>query len=130
MNIPGFLKQESAFIRSSLKIQNANWIYSLSMKIILGCFFISIALIIWRRPMLPPMIPLWYSKAWGGDRLASAYWIFLLPVMSLVWHGLDIILSIYVTREHYIFTQVLFLSSLFVALFSMIAVANIVFLIT
>jgi hypothetical protein len=124
------LNLQIAFVRETLKIQKSNWIYSLASKIILFCFVVSVGLIIWRHPLLPPQIPLWYSQAWGTDRLAGSLWIFLLPVSSLLWYFIDVILSIYVTRDHYTFSQVLFVSSLFVAVFSLITVANILFLVT
>jgi hypothetical protein len=129
MKIFTFIHKQLIFIVASAKNQK-NWIYTLSSRVILLCFIVSIAAIIWRWNLLPPFIPIWYSKAWGVERLAPLLWIFLLPIFSLIWHGVNILLSIYLMRDHYIFSQVLFVSSMFVAVFSLILVVNIVFLIT
>jgi hypothetical protein len=130
MNILTHVKNQAGFVSSVLKTQQNNWVYSLSTRLIIICFIVSVSIILWKWNRLPPQVPLWYSRAWGNDRLAPTGWLFLLPGMSLFWHALNIILSIYVSRNHYIFSQVLFVASLFVAVFSLIAVVSIVFLVT
>src|SRR3990167_702506 len=33
---------------------------------------------------LPPQIPLWYSRVWGVQRLASPGWLFLIPILIII----------------------------------------------
>lgn len=107
-----------------------NWFISLTHKFILFLFVLSIGLLLWRWRMLPPMVPLWYSRPWGEDQLASPFWLFILPVASLLLYGINVFVSMYVLAEYLIFTQMLFLSSLIVSLLSFIALTKILFLIT
>ncbi len=107
-----------------------NWFISLVHKFILVLFILSIGLLLWRWRVLPPMVPLWYSRPWGADQLASPYWLFILPVASLILYGINFLVGIYVTGEYLIFTQMLFLSSLVVSLLSFVALMKILFLVT
>jgi hypothetical protein len=125
-----FCRTQTGFITTTLNNQKTNWIYMLSTWLVPLTFFITVGLILWHWSSLPPLVPLWYSKAWGTDRLAPVIWLFLPPLMSLVWHAINLLLSVYVTREHYVFSQVLFITSIFVTVFSLIAVINILFLVT
>lgn len=107
-----------------------NWFISIVHKFVVVLFILSVGLLIWRLPVLPPGVPVWFSRPWGEDRLASPYWLFLLPISSIVWYGIDLLISIYVTAEYLIFTQMLFLSSLIVSILSFITLIKIVFLVT
>ena len=89
---------------------------------------LSILLFFWKN--LPPEIPLWYSKPWGVDRLAKPYWLFLLPGASLVWFCVNAFLSIRVTKNHLVFSQILFLSSLLVSIFSFVTLSMIIWIIS
>lgn len=84
----------------------------------------------WRWSLLPPLVPLWYSRPWGIDQLASPAWLFLLPVGSLLWYVTNVLLAVYVTHEYLIFTQTLFLTSLVTSLLSFLALVKIVFLVS
>ena len=107
-----------------------NWLISSVHKFVIGLFILSIGLLIWRFPVLPPQVPLWFSRPWGEDQLASPYWLLLLPVSSIVWYGIDFLTGIYVTAEYLIFTQMLFLSALIVSLLSFITLIKILFLVS
>ena len=99
-------------------------------KFILGLFLLSAVLLIWRWSALPPMVPLWYSRPWGTDQLASPYWLMLLPVASLMLYATNFVVAMYVTAEYLIFTQMLFLSSLVVSILSFVALMKILFVVT
>lgn len=109
---------------------STNWFIRLVHKFILILFVLSLGILLWRWHMLPPMVPLWYSRPWGADQLASPYWLFMLPLASIILYGINFLVSMYVTREYLIFTQMLFLSSLIVSLLSFISLIKILFLIT
>jgi len=105
MKFINFWKYQAGFINTALKNQKTNWVFNLSLWFVPTISLITILFSLWRFPALPPQIPLWYSAAWGTDRLAPSIWLFLTPVMSLIWYGINLLLSIYVTREHYIFPK-------------------------
>jgi hypothetical protein len=129
MKLTQRVKQEIGFVKTTLTTQNSNWVYAISMKVVCACLVISLGSLFWRFRYLPPQIPLWYSKAWGTDRLAANGWLFLLPGTTLLWYIIDVILSIYVSRQHYFFTQVLFFTSMFISVFLLIIILNILWLV-
>lgn len=107
-----------------------NWLIGLVHKFVLLLFVLSVGFLLWRWPMLPPLVPLWYSRPWGADQLAHPFWLFLLPLASILWYGVNFLVSIYITAEYLIFTQMLFLSSLLVSVLSFLALVKILFLVT
>ena len=130
MNILNNIPAETSRVRASWAAVKSNWFIGLVHKFILILFMISMGMLLWRWRMLPPMVPLWYSRPWGADQLAHPYWLFILPVASLILYGINFLVSMYVTAEYLIFTQMLFLSSLIVSVLSFIALIKILFLIT
>lgn len=119
-----------AHIRSAWHTIAANWVVSLSHKFVLVFVALSLGILLWRWRVLPPLVPLWYSRPWGADQLAAPYWLFLLPAASILLYIINVIVSIYLTAEYLIFTQMLFLSSLIVSILSFIALIKIIFLVT
>lgn len=124
------IRSQSKFIWSTWKQISKNWVIALVVKFVLVLFFLSLGLIIWRWPLLPPQVPLWYDKPWGADQLASYYWLFILPAGSLVIFFINIILSVYLTSDLLVFSQILSLTSFVVSLLSFITLAKILFLVT
>ena len=86
--------------------------------------------LVWRFRQLPPEVPLWFSRPWGEDQLASAYWLFLLPLSGFVWYIIDLLIGIFVTTDDLIFTQLLFLSALIVNILSFVTLIKILFLVS
>ncbi|HUD19436.1 MAG TPA: hypothetical protein VMR81_03270 [Patescibacteria group bacterium] len=124
------LSFQSADRLTSWKVVKKNWVIQLATKFIFFFLAASIAAIIWRWPILPPLVPLWYSRPWGADQLAQPVWIFILPLGALCIYLINLLISIYVMSEYLIFTQVLFLSSFLINLLSFIAVIKVLFLVT
>lgn len=108
----------------------ANWLLSLIHKFVIVLFVLSLIIFAWRYQTLPPLVPLWYSRPWGIDQLAHPLWLLLLPMASLLWYGASILVSIFVTAEYLIFTQMIFMSSLIVSLLSFLTLIKILFLMT
>ncbi len=44
----------------------------------------SLYIIFVNKDTLPPEIPLWYSKVWGEQRLASQEWLWIIPVLIIL----------------------------------------------
>lgn len=78
---------------------------------------------------LPTLIPFWYSKPWGPERLASPYFLFLLPFSNLFWYLVNAIIASTATKDHLVFSQVLFLSAFFITLLSTLTLINILWII-
>lgn len=112
------------------KIVKTNWLIQLANKLIVFFVIASIVVIIWRWGRVPPTVPLWYSRAWGTDQMAKPIWLFILPIGGLLLYFINLLVSIYITAEYLIFTQILFLTSLLVNFLSFIAIIKILFLIT
>jgi hypothetical protein len=131
MNIFPHIPAETRRVASTTwNVIKKNWFISIVHKFVIALLILSIGLLIWRFPELPPRVPIWFSRPWGEDQLASPYWLFLLPASSIMWYGIDLLLGIYVTAEYLVFTQMLFLSSLIVSLLSFITLVKILFLVT
>lgn len=113
-----------------MNIIKKNWLIRVVHKFVFVLLFLSVGLLVWRFPVLPPAVPLWFSRPWGADQLASPYWLILLPVSSILWYGIDLLLGIYITKDYLIFTQMLFLSALLVNLLSFITLVKILFLVS
>lgn len=79
---------------------------------------------------LPDLVPLWYSRPWGTEQLAHPLWLLLLPIVSAVFHGLNTIVAVTIISEYPIFVRTLFIVSAAVSILSLIAVVQILLLVT
>lgn len=107
-----------------------NWLIALVNKFILFFVFLSLAVLILRWQLLPPKVPLWYSKPWGTDQLADPVFLFILPVGSIAIYIINILVSVYLTAEYLVFTQILALAAFLVSLLSFVTLVKILFVIT
>lgn len=109
---------------------SSNWIIHAVTRVVLLLFFVSLIAILWRWRSLPPQVPLFYSRPWGEEQLAHPAWLFLLPLSSLAWYGVNMLVAVYVAHEFLIFTQTLFLTSLVASIMSFITLVKILFLVS
>ncbi len=130
MNILRNFPHPSQKVTTTWNSIKTNWLISLVHKFVLLLFVLSLGFLVWRWTMLPPLVPLWYSRPWGADQMAQPLWLLLLPLASILWYGINFVISIYITAEYLIFTQMLFLSSLIVSMLSFLALIKILFLVT
>lgn len=107
-----------------------NWLIDVVNKFVLLCFLLSVGLFVWRYSKLPTEIPLWYSQPWGSDRLAHPLWLLSLPLSSLLIYIINILLSLTITKNYLIFSQILLLGSFLVSFLSLITLVKIIFLVT
>lgn len=107
-----------------------NWFIGLVQKFVIGLFLVSCLLLVLRFRALPPLVPLWFSRPWGNDQLAHPFWLFILPVSSLGWYGINYYISTKKLEEYLLFAQMLYLSSLIVSLMSFFILVKILFLIS
>ncbi len=111
-------------------LSDDNWVLSISRKLALAALVVSFALLVWRYPMLPPLVPLWYGKPWGVERLAHPLWLLLLPGGSFSILIVNSIFSRMVNRDMLIFTQILALTALLVSVLSLVTLTKILFLVS
>jgi hypothetical protein len=102
-----------------------HWSYRLALY---AAFFSSgaqILLLILYRTSLPPAVPLWFSRPWGGDQLAHPAWLLLLPISNLLVFLTNTILAMTLLAGHPTFARVILVTSIFVSTLSLVAIANI-----
>lgn len=120
------LKKEYEMFRSLQTNTIICWCSRITFLFILGA--LAFLFISWNK--LPNQVPLWYSKPWGEDRLVSPSWLYLLPGASVCWYIINTALSMHITKDHLVFSQILFLSSLVVSIFSFITLFMIIWIIS
>ncbi|MBI4062383.1 hypothetical protein HY410_00520 [Candidatus Gottesmanbacteria bacterium] len=95
----------------------------------IAAIVLSLALIAISWRMLPPSVPLWYSRAWGQDQLASPLWLFLLPGASLLCLGLSLTLAGSV-HSYTVFSKLIIVGSFLVSMLSFVSIVQILLLVT
>lgn len=84
----------------------------------INLFFLifSIGLIFLHQKQIPSLIPFWFSKEWGVERLASKEFLWLIPgLIFLFFIGNNIISRIF-AKNHFVIAKILVWASTFVAL--------------
>lgn len=107
-----------------------NWVVATSRRLVLLAIVISLGLFLWKYNALPPLVPLWYGKPWGVDRLAHPLWLLFLPGGNFVIVITNIIAEKLLTRDMLVFTQILALSTLLVSILSLVTLTKILFLVS
>lgn len=113
----------------------AQWNNILAVPLIRWCSITSILAIVlslvciaWWLRMLPQSVPLWYSRAWGQDQLASPFWLFLLPGAGLLWQGCSLTLASRIA-EYSVFAKLTVVAATLVNVLSFIAIIQILMLV-
>lgn len=81
----------------------------------------------WNR--LPPETPLLYSRAYGENQLAPAFWLWLLPLLTFILEVISIRLAAKAQKENGLWAQILSWSGAIVALMGLITLVRIIILI-
>jgi len=116
--------------RAELRTLHTNTIIRWSSRITMLLLCCSVLVILFSWNKLPTEIPLWYSKPWGQNRLADPLWLFLLPSASLFWYLINSFLSVHISKNHLVFSQILYLSSLLGSIFSLVTLSMIIWIIS
>lgn len=103
-----------------------HWLVKISFYVFLLCFFTQLIYIFLHWGKVPPQVPLWFSRAWGENRLAHPIYLFLLPTVNLLVYLVNLIISAYLNREYLILIYLLFISSFFVSIVSLLVVINVI----
>lgn len=81
---------------------------------LLVLFLSSLILVSWGK--LPPELPLFYSRVWGQEMLASPLYLWILPAMTLAVTILNFSLSSFVASDSKFLARVLLIFALIVSL--------------
>jgi len=92
----------------------------------IGMGLVSLALG-WRK--LPPEVPLFYSRPYGESQLASAWWLWLLPGLSLVMELIAMRIAGTMIEEDKLLAQILIWSAGLVGAMGLISLLKIIFLV-
>jgi hypothetical protein len=107
---------------------HTNKTISLTTRGVLACIIVMLGLIGFFWQSLPPEIPIWFSRPWGVERLGASWWLLLFPIMTGFWFITNTLFSLYVTKEHLVFSQILHICSLGIAFLSAITVSMIIWI--
>lgn len=85
--------------------------YSLNIIILFSSLFL-----LFLHKNLPPLVPLWYSKAWGEERLAPPYSLWLIPLLTIAFFFLNNLLAKILVANNPVVAKILVWSSTFISL--------------
>ena len=74
---------------------------------------ISLFLVSWGK--LPPQIPFFYSSPWGEMQLASPFFLWTLPSITILFSLINFLAAIFIVGKYYFLTRVLVIFSALVA---------------
>ena len=93
-------------------------------------YLLLIFFFIFKWPLLPPELPLFYSLPWGEEQLGTLLEFLVLPVSSLFFMLLNLFLGTYVFSEEPLLARILSLTGLGVLFLAGISLIKIAILIT
>jgi hypothetical protein len=82
--------------------------------IIVAVIFIIMAIVfVVSLPTLPPQLPLFYSKT-GDDQMADSWWIFLLPVLAVLFISLNKMILVKSFKENILVEKIIYYTNLII----------------
>ena len=123
------LKKTFSLFRSRLKLLINQRMMQIIVLLSPILILVTIILLVVLYDRLPPQVPLFYSRPWGNDQLTYPLSLFLLPLGSLFWYLLTLLLISTHIYQYRVFSQLLFIFSLVITFFSTLAVINILILV-
>ncbi|MBI5018786.1 hypothetical protein HZB58_00755 [Candidatus Gottesmanbacteria bacterium] len=122
--------QKADNLLAGLRYEGATWESRLA-KIAVVTQAVSGGIVLaWNWRLLPPEIPLWYSKPWGEERLVSPFFLAIPILTAFAVYAVNHSMVTRTARDHPMFARVLSLSSLLISILSAIIVIRIVTLIS
>lgn len=105
-----------------MTIKVASFIWTICAFAILAQ--VSLLLVSWGK--LPPEVPLFYSRPWGGQILAAPVFLFLLPAIALFSLVFNFLLASFITHGEVFLRRVLMAAAVLVGLTSLYDTVKIV----
>lgn len=123
------IKQGVGEIKGRWNRLSTNKIVSLATYMAIIGALLGFISIVFTWKMLPPFVPLWYSKIWGPERLAATPWLFLLPTSTLIITAINMYIASVLITEYLVFSQIMSLGSLVISALSTITLLKIISLV-
>lgn len=89
-----------------------------------------LALLIITFAKTPPLLPLLYQQPWGLKQIVQKQFIFLLPIISLFFTAINILLAAMFYKRTPLLSRMFLWGSLFIFTLSTISVFRIIFLVS
>ncbi len=101
------------------------------LAIALNLVILSLAIFfILNHTKLPPLVPLWFSKSWGLERLAVPQLLWLLPALITVFFFVNNLIANFLFDKRSFLARVLVWSAVGISLFFLFSVYKILLLVT
>lgn len=112
------------FTHLMLPFRPANWLLFLISLLLISLTF---ALLL-AQPSFPPQLPLWYSRPWGEDRLATPNTLYVVPSLGLVFLLINHYLA-NIYKGSSILSKILLWTALLTTLIGLVAVYKVLIII-
>ena len=133
---PNFSSEIRLFTDSSQKIREWSDIAVNDRYLLYSCVFwlsgviVSLALLVFYLPKIPPEIPLFYGRSWGADQIAHKSYLLLLPAGTFLLGLVNLTLGIASYHKDKLISYMLGLGICIITLLSFLTVFNIIHLLT
>jgi hypothetical protein len=117
-------------IKKQMDYLTANQVTRLGMRVGLTTLGLSLLVISFSLTKLPPEIPLFFSQPYGVERLASSWWLGILPLINLLVQVISMRFAGSIIEEDELLAQILVVSGALVGLMSFYTMIKIVWLVT
>lgn len=107
-----------------------NQVTRLGMRLGLTALGLSLVIIGLKLTKLPPEIPLFFSRPYGAERLATSWWLGILPLISIVVQAISMRFAGSIMEEDELLAQILVMSGALVSLMSFYTLLRIIWLVT
>ncbi len=108
----------------------STWHYRGATAAVIAQAVIGTGTLIWHWRLLPPQVPLWYSRPWGNDRLAEPIFLTVPILLSIIIYVSNLAAISKFAGAHPMFARILLMTSIFVSALSCVMVVRIVTLVT
>lgn len=122
--------QKADGLLAGLRYEDATWENRAAKIAVISQVVIGGIVLAWTWRLLPPKIPLWYSKPWGEERLVSPFFLLLPILTAFVVYLINHAMVAKSAHDHPMFARVLSLTSLLISVLSTIIIIRIVTLIS
>jgi len=99
------------------------------IKLFFALLLLTFCFLILTISRLPPEIPLFYSRPWGEEQLASKYFLWFLLIGLSICALIDIILATLVSEKFPLLAQILIWTGVLILLMGSLTIIKIVILV-
>ncbi len=116
--------------RMNLPLLWKDRVIGLALRLNLILIFVFAGILIFFYWRLPPEIPLFYSRPWGGEQLASTFFLLALFALLLMMMVVNTVFSSVIFKKELLLTQIISWTSVIVGFLIVFTVLRIVLLVT